>query len=250
MKKILLTSLLLLTGLTYAQDNPVASVDNPASENRVNEVLVAKNDGFLLGELDVKSKKSRPVGKDAYYFENSIPGKFFLLWSFSFKVEQVKYKTKLQVHLYKKKDFVQEVYTDEGTVTYPSFVPGDEIETKDIIVYVDPGQKGLVEVDLSSFGIVIPLDGVFVSLELVNYLDENGVAIQRPKFKRNELTTIEFHPSITDNYCGRAGIYGTDTEFWINSNKSLKADFKYSFKKEVPQKMLVAPNFGLRVGVK
>ncbi|PZR19765.1 MAG: hypothetical protein DI539_12900 [Flavobacterium psychrophilum] len=247
MKKILLTTALLVAGLTYAQDNLVANADNLTSENKV---LVAKNDSFLLGELDVKSKKSRPVGKDAYYFENDTQGKGFFLESFFFKVDQAKYRTKLQVRLYKKKDFNQEVYTDEGTVSYPSYVPGDEIKTQDIIVYVDSGQKGLVEVDLSSFDVVIPLGGVFVSLELVNYLDENGVAVQRPKFKRNELTTIEFHPSATDNYCGRAGIYGTDTEFWINSNKSLKTDYKYAFKKEVPEKMLIAPNFGLKVGIK
>lgn len=246
MKKLLLTLALLLTGLiTYSQDNLVVSADN-----LVNEVLVAKNDGFLLGELDVKSKKNRPVGKDAYYFENVTQGKGFLLESFLFKVDHAKYRTKLQVHLYKKKDFVQEVYTDEGTVSYPSYVPGDEIKTRDIIVYVDPGQNGLVEVDLLQYDVAIPVEGVFVSLELVNYLDENGVEILRPKFKTNELTTIGFHPSTTDNYCGRAGIYGTDTEFWINNNKSLKTDFKYSFKKEVPQKMLVAPNFGLKIGVK
>lgn len=254
MKTILLASTVLLGAAAYSQNNLVAADDSVAKENmlsyQLNEVVISEMKEILLGELDVKSKKSRAVGQDAYYFENSTQGKGFFLESFLFKVERAKYRTKLQVHLYKKKDFVQEVYTDGGTVSYPSFIPGDEIKTKDIVVYIDPGQKGLVEVDLLQFEVVIPVDGIFVSLELISYLDENGAIIKRSVYKEKELTTIDFHPTTNDNYCGIAMTQGSEKTFWINNNKCIKTDFKYAFKKEPSKKILVAPNFGLKVGSK
>jgi hypothetical protein len=251
MKTLLLASTVLFSAALYAQNDLSVSAENENVKTYTlsGPVFIDRPDVFL-GELDVKSKKSRPVGKDAYYFENSIPGKLFFLESFFFKVNQAKYRTKLQVHLYKKKDFLQEVYTDDGTVTYPSYIPGDEIKTEDIIIYIDPGQKGLVEVDLLQFEIVIPVDGVFVSLELISYLDESGAIIKRSKFKEKEFTTIDFHPTTNDNYCGLAMTQGSEKTFWINNNKSIKTDFKYAFKKEPSKSILVAPNFGLKVGHK
>jgi len=254
MKTLLLASTVLLGTAVYAQNTLVAVDDSVNNANlqsyQIKEVVISDMREILLGELDAKSKKSKPVGRDAYYFENKTQGNNFFLESFFFKVDRAKYRTKLQVHLYKKKNYTEEVYLETGTLTYPSFVPGDEIKTEDIIVYINPGRKGLVEVDLLQFDIVIPMDGVFVSLELISYLDESGAVIKRSKFKEKELTTIDFHPSTTDNYCGTASVYGTDDEFWINSNKRLRTDYIYAFKKEAPEKMLVAPNFGLKVGRK
>ena len=201
---------------------------------------------ILLGELDGKSGKGRGLGRDAYYFENESKGEALFLKSFLFKVNKVKYRTRAYVRFYKKKEYTEEVYLDAGTVTYPSFIPGDEIQVNDIVIYIESGQKGVIDIDLSKYDIPMPAEGLFVSLEGDGYFDDKGDKVTRLKPK--DATVIDFHPSVTDNYCGTAIVQGREDLFWINSNKRLRTDFKYAFKKEAPEKMLVAPNFGLKVG--
>lgn len=236
MKKLLLTSALFLSLCVFAQNDLVAF-----SDLSNNDISVSRAQDVMLGEYDVKSGKGRALGRDAYFFENKEKTEGVFLKSFLFKVDKANHRTKANIRFYKKKEFVQEVYLDLGTLIYPSFVPGDVIEASDIVVYIEAGQKGIVEIDLSQYNIAMPANGLFVSLEGDGYFDVDGNKIASLKSK--DLTQISFRPSVTDNYCGSATLYGQDSEFWINNNKSLKTDFKYSFKKEVPQKMLVAPNF-------
>lgn len=255
MKTLLLTSTLLLSAVTYSQDNLVAADDSVKNENmlsyQLNEVVISEMKEILLGELDAQSKKGMNIAKGskhAYFFENTVGSEGVFLKTMLFKVQKVKYKTEARIYLYKKHDYMQELYVDSGTISYPSFIPGDKIETKEIVVYLEPGQKGVIEVDLSKYDIAMPAEGLFVSLEGVGYSDTKGNEITGLKPK--EMTWIDFHPTTSDSYCGLAMTQGSEKTFWINNNKWIKADFKYAFKKEPSKKILTAPNFGLKVGRK
>jgi hypothetical protein len=255
MKNLLFASTLLLSAVTYSQDNLVAADDNVKNENmlsyQLNEVLVPDTKEILLGELDAKSKKGMNIAKGskhAYYFENTVGSEGIFLKSMLFKVQKVKYRTEVRIYLYKKHDYMQDIYVASGTISYPSFIPGDKIETKEIVVYLEPGQKGVIEVDLSKYDIAMSAEGLFVSLEGVGYSDAEGN--EMTGLKPNEMTWIDFHPTTGDNYCGLAMTQGSEKTFWINNNKWTKTDFKYAFKKEPSKKILTAPNFGLKVGSK
>jgi len=244
MKLILLTSAVLFSTGLFAQDTDVAFNSVPYAPV---STYMSSNEGIILGEFNDKSKKSQGLGKDAYYFENSI-GEGVALRSFLFKVDHAKYTTKVYVRFYEKKEYVQNLYVDNNTVSYPSYIPGNEIRTKEIIVNIEPGQKGAIEVDLSGYDIVMPQKGLFVSLELMGYFDDNGNVVT--KFKSKDLTRIDFHPTTLENYCVWAETQGKEGGFWMNRNKWTKADFEYAFKKKPSKSILVAPNFGLKIARK
>ena len=172
-------------------------------------------------------------------------GEGVVLKSFLFKVDKIKHTTKATIHLYEKKDYIQDIYVEYDTVSYPSYIPGNEIKVKDIAVIIEPGQEGTVEVDLSKYDVIMPAEGLFVSLELTGYFDKQGNIMTGLKHK--DITRLDFHPTTTDNYCGWAEVQGREGGFWMNRNKWTKADFKYAFKKEPHKGILTAPNFGLKV---
>jgi len=243
MKYILTAFGLLFSAGLFAQNPDVALNSVP---NTV-ESYSPPSDDTILGEFNEKSKKSHGLGKDAYYFENTM-GEGVALKSFLFKVDDITYNTKVYVRLYEKKEYKQDLYVENDTISYASYIPGDAISTKEIIVNIEPGQKGVVEVDLSVYDVTMPQDGLFVSLELKGYFDAKGNAVT--KLKSKNLTRIDFHPTTTENYCGWAEVQGQEGGFWMNRNKWTKADFKYSFKKEPSKSILIAPNFGLKVARK
>lgn len=243
MKLILLAAAVLFGATVSAQNQDVAL--NSAPQNLIGSYASSSQD-VLLGEFDVKSKKSQGMGKDACFFENNI-GEGVVLKSFLFKVDKAKHTAKANIRLYEKKEFIQELYVESDTVTYPSFIPGNEIPAKDIVVTIAPGQEGVVEIDLSEYNITMPAEGLFVSLELIGYFDAEGNAMTGLNPKK-DLTRIDFHPTTADNYCGWAKVQGREGGFWMNRNKWTKADFKYAFKKEPHKNILTAPNFGLKIG--
>jgi hypothetical protein len=86
---------------------------------------------------------------------------------------------------------------------------------------------------------------LFLSLEGSGYFDADGKEIEGLKGK--DLTWIDFHPTTLDNYCDWLNPVGTQSWFWVNTNKWLKQDYKEVLKSNVPAKALKAPNFGLKV---
>lgn len=251
MKTFLIASIALISALLYSQDNMVAAADDKETGTYTpDEIVLNKHGDVLLGELDARSKKGRALdanSKIAYYFENASVEYQGQLKTLYFKVQKVKYKSEAHIRLYTRKDYVQKTYppgSDMGN-SFNSFIPGDMIPTDDIVVVLQPGQKGTIEVDLSGYGIVMPSDGLFVSLESVVYFDEKGN--KATGLKPRDKTWVDFHPTTTDNFCAWINPQGTDSWFWVNSNKLIKNDFKTVFKKEPTKKILTAPNFGLKI---
>ena len=251
MKKILLAWAAILSTALYSQHDLVAGVNNnEALTYTLDEIVVSNHEDILLGELDAKSKKGRALdanSKIACYFENAFTDGKGQLKILYFKVQKVKFKTEAHIRLYTKKDYVQEIYpAGSDTVnSFNSFIPGNAIAAGDIVVTLQPGQKGIIEVDLSGYDIAMPAEGLFVSLENIHYFDADGKCITYLKPK--EKTWVDFHPTANDNYCDWINPQGTDSWFWINTNKMIKNDFKTVFKKEPSKKILTAPNFGLKV---
>lgn len=250
MKLYLLTSAVLFSAGAYAQNDLVATTDSMMSYNLKEVVVSNASPEVILGELNAKSKKGQSItatSRQAYYFENGLKDENTYLKTMLFKVQKVKHATKAYIRLYKKRDYVQDSYHPETSEksSYDSFIPGEPIATPDIVVYLEPGQKGIVEIDLSQYKIEMPAEGLFLSLEGNGYFDADGKEIEGLKGK--ELTWIDFHPTTLDNYCDWLNPIGTQSWFWVNTNKWLKQDYKEVLKSNVPAKALKAPNFGLKV---
>lgn len=249
MKPLLLTSALLFSAVLYSQDSVTTYTDSVGEKTDyyLNEIVISNMaDEVSLGEPDEKSKKMQVITSDsktAYYFENTV-GEGTYLKALMFKVGKVRHNTKARIRLYEKKSYIQEVNMKEGVKKYQSFIPGEEISSEEIEVNLKPGQKGLIEIDLLEYGITMPVEGLFVSIEGVGYYDAEGNSIANVKTK--ELTWLEFHVTTSDNFCGWINPQGTDNGFWVNINKWRKSDFEFLGTK-TPKKALIAPNFGLKV---
>lgn len=255
MKPLLIASATLLSVSLYAQDTAMANVDSANGtivNYRLNELFVSNNTpDVLLGELNSKrSKKGHTIsadGKVACYFENTTGEEGVYLKSMLFKVAKVKHKTEARIKIYKKHDYVVDSYHPKtgDKFSYATFIPGEPVTTQEIVVFIEPGQKGIIEVDLTKYGITMPKSGLFLSLEGVGYYDTDGkpVEITDPK----EMTWIDFHPTTTNNYCDWINIVGTNSYFWQNINKLLRVDYEEVFETKTPKKVLRAPNFGLKV---
>lgn len=242
MKPFLFLTLALLSAALNAQGTVSADTIKETISYRLDEIVISNmTEEAALGEPDEKSKKTQVLSPDikaAYYFENTV-GERTYLKTVMFKVGKVKHKTEVHIRLYKKQDYEQGIYADGKVKEAVTVMPGKQIDADDIVVYLEPGQKGVVEVSLLEYDIEMPKDGLFVSVEGAGYYDADGKKLQNLKVK--ELTWLEFHNTKSDNFCVWAKDRG-----WDNINRRIKNDFE-SFKKEVPKKILKAPNYGLKV---
>lgn len=252
MKNLLLASMVLSGTVAYSQAGLPAQSDNYGSKEiayTLNDVVVS-NSIIMLGDADAKSKKGRTIngdGRTAYYFGNPEKQEGLYLNSVLFKVQKVKYKTEARIRLYGKREYVQDAYHPKTGVknSYNSFIPGEQVTTDEIVVFLEPGQKGVIEIDVSQYDITMPAEGLFVSLEGVGYYDANGKSLHQLDSK--DMTWIEFHPAVDDNFCEWTHPRGSDSKFWMNVNKWLRNDYEFAFETDVPKKVLKVPNFGLKV---
>lgn len=223
-------------GYENADVKKLAITDNKVLLNaksiKLKEIVVSasKKSTPILGEFEGKRKKYISVNREnqfASYFENRDHQKL-MLKSFLFKVSKVKDKTVLRIHVYRKMEYNKIIHPDIA------------IQEKDIVKILEPGTKGVVEVNLAEYAIEMPDDGVFIGIEGLASYDKSG----NPYSDIDELTQIEAHQSESETYCVK---YKILNDVWININEWLKRDYPLTFKKEINKNMLFVPSFGLKV---
>lgn len=218
---------------------------------QLDEVVIANKkiiDTLLLGDFDEKRKGTLPLhiqNEVALFFENNFEEEV-ALQTFLFKVWRIKYKTAIRLRLYKKRIFKSYHFLPDDPKKlryyFDTIIPGDDLLGENIIIYLDPQKKEIIELDLSQYNIKIPKEGVFVSLECLGYFDEDNNPIV---LNKNKLSEIEMHTTKKDNYCAvwTTGI----VKHWVNQNQHLKIDYEYALKTEIPKSVLKEPTFGLKV---
>lgn len=208
----------------------------------LNEVTVSGlADPVTIGEIDSEKNKLLNLTQQhmaAYFFENTY-GQPVFITSFLFKADKIKYRTAVRVRMFAKHDYVQDIYVGKEKHSYDSFIPGKDLLAENIIVYLDPQKKGVIEIDLSGYNLMLPDEGAFFAVECLDYYDKAG---DRTDFV-DKPTSLEMHISETDNYCLRYNLKG----MWVNINKWIRGDYKYAFRQEVNKKALWAPSYGLKV---
>ncbi|GGB69466.1 hypothetical protein GCM10007424_06800 [Flavobacterium suaedae] len=217
---------------------------------QLDEVVITNKkviDTLLLGELKEKKKGVLPLyiqNEVAVFFKNDFE-RDVALKTFLFKTWRIKYKTAIRLRLYKKRIFktyhLSPNDPEKKKNYYNTVIPGEDLLGENIIIYLDPQKKEIIEVDFSQYNIPIPKGGVFISVECLGYYDENGNAINPDK---NKLSELEMHTTTVDNYCIK---YTNITRFWVNENQHYKIDYKYINNKEAPRNVLRSPTFGLKV---
>ncbi|MFP9112373.1 hypothetical protein ACLI1A_00395 [Flavobacterium sp. RHBU_3] len=220
----------------------------------LDEVMVSsvKLKDTLIGEYKEKKLRNTTIGDAnsciAVFFENTFD-KDVPIRSLWLKLAKIKYTTTVRVHVYSRKDYGQ-VYWDtkepKDQHSYDSFVPLKDIYEQNIIVSISPKDKKELQIDLSGYNLDLPKEGAFIGLEVLGYFDESGQAVKTTSGK--ELTWIEMHQALNDNFCQKITVGGTTWDaFWVNINKWHATDMKAMGRKLNP-KNLWTPTIGLIVG--
>lgn len=217
------------------------------------EIELSENikESIIIGDLTKNNIKKRQLAfleKVAWakYFPNQ-NSKNYTIKSILLNLFEVKYRTAIGLKFYKKK--VYETYKinykdNNKKVLTSTIIPGEEITTKNSFFYIEKNTKGIFEIDLSDLDLEIPEDGVFVSIYLLDYYDENGNEIEIKNV--NNKTKIKTNKTREENYCQKEFLLdGTE---WINVNNWFKCDELYFFKNLRPYySKFSEPTFAIKV---
>ncbi|WP_445721583.1 hypothetical protein [Flavobacterium sp.] len=136
-----------------------------SSQITLNEVVLtnySEKDLNLIGYNNLKKKFSISGGKGiecSVFIENNFKAEK-KIQSFLFRVEKKnKKRVAVRIHLYKSNSDNE---------------PAEELIKNDIIYYVDKSTKGEFEVNLSSYNLVFPKEGVFIGIEWLGIVGSSG----------------------------------------------------------------------------
>lgn len=153
-----------------------------------------------------------------------------LIKSFIFRPVKVEQRCAYRIHFYKERECP---------------APGDnDLMQRDTIFYIEKGTKGVVELDLSSFAIEMPPEGIYASIEGLGGFNTVGDEYKTPErsgFSFESFHTWEFIYYFQPDYLNGTG--------WININEMYRNDFTDFGVKKLKKKNFRAPSFGLRVFV-
>lgn len=199
----------------------------------LNEVVISGiNKIETIGYNSNKKSTFRGIDKGgigAVYIEN-IHKKTMLIKSFLFTPVNTEKRKAYRLHFYK----------PDGNAMWP----GDEILNENITGFIEARTKGAVEIDISSYAIEIPVEGIYVGIESLGICDSNGNIL--PDENKTGLSYEVFQ---TENpiYCTQPGFF--KSVGWINMTDWLIKDMKASFDAKPRKKDLVAPKFGIKISV-
>lgn len=203
----------------------------------LDEIVIGdkKDKEIILGETNrFIKRRSRPLSKDLDYglvLLNGSPEKLKLN-KLMFYIDKVKLKTAYRAYFME----VSEVLHGEG---HQHAEPGDVIYETDIL-YLNPKDKGKVEISLPDDLFLPAAKKMFVWIELIDYYNESGVVAEA---KPDERTKLKFQLSKQLNYYSR--LYDVHanmlSEFIININTWLNYDYVNTFFATPHKSSLVAP---------
>ncbi|MBF00177.1 MAG: hypothetical protein CMP77_09385 [Flavobacterium sp.] len=210
------------------------------------EVIVSSAKDTLIGEYNFKKAKSQPIGTGhqlAVFIDNPA-GRDVPLKALWLKLAKIKYTTVVRIYLCERKDYVQE-YIEAGgeTGSYESYIPAEALTAQNIITELKPENGNDAKIDLAKYELVLPKDGAFIVMEIIGHYNTLNQNVVKPAVK--DITAIEVHKAVNDNYCQRLGITNL---FWVNTNRWLRNDYEYMGSKP-PRNTFVTPTMGVVIGI-
>lgn len=203
----------------------------------LNEVVLSskKDNDVLLGETNrFVKKQSRAITEDIYFgiIHRNELNQRFEIEHVAFFTEKIFYKTAYKIHFYE----INETAPRNGN----QFAKlGDLIYSTDTL-YIDKKNKNKIDVEINSELFIKPANSIFVSIQLLSYLDENNEIVIPPK---DNLTKLKFQLSTKTNYYSKtidlvSKVMSTD---FLNINLMINYDFANKFYLKPHKSILVSP---------
>lgn len=203
----------------------------------LNEVVVnpKKNYYLLLGETNRFIKKqSRVLTKDMnfgilYKNEND---KVIEIKKITFFIEKNIFRTAYKINFFEASETIPvrgNQYVDIGNL----------IHTTDTL-YIEKKHKNIIEIDIYSELTIKPRSSIFVTIQLLNYYDENDKIIIPSKY---DLTKLKFQISNKLNYYSKTIDLFTKemSDNLMNINLMINYDFANKFFLKPHKSILVSP---------
>lgn len=208
----------------------------------LDEVVVVNNK-VILGEQTELSKKGNIFEKEllrGLRFENKTKKKL-LLEKITFYVDRVDYATKYKIKIF---NFKETPINDFGRQQL--CIEKLLIETE--ILALNPKQKGEISVNIEERGFEIGKNSIFVTFELIDYLDKNQNVIEPEKDK---LTTLKYRYSNEVDYFTTYydNITKKNLDCLQNVNAWLNYDYANVFKTKSPKKAILTPSILLHTRI-
>lgn len=172
-------------------------------------IIDSKSKHITLGLINEKKMLSigGSKGIETVIFIENLEREEKTIKSFLFNVKRKdKYLTAVRFHLYKKHE--------------NKFQPGEEIMQHDIVKLINGKTKGEISIDLSTFGLTIPVEGIFAGIELLGILDEKTGEFIDGSSKWND-TAIDYNYSVNKSITFMRDRFKSN--IWDNSER-LKKD--------------------------
>lgn len=203
----------------------------------------------LIGEYKEKRSKKQVIAIEntlAVFFENTF-GKEMPIKAVWLKLAKIKYTTAIRIHIYKRRDYVQEYWSmdDAGKTvkSYESYIPDTDIYEENIIAYIKPAGGKEAKIDLSEYNLFLPKEGAYIGFEVVGNFDAAGAPVKTTSPK--ELTWIETHNALNHNFAQKLGLTSL---FWVNINRWLLNDYTNALHSTPPHDVFQTPTVGIVVG--
>jgi hypothetical protein len=193
-----------------------------------------QNDEIILGERN-RFLKARSMGigdKDfgvAFHNDSKTTLK---LEKIAFFIDKIKYKTAYRIHCYRFNNIPIAIGHQKAELT-------DLLFSTDTL-YLFPGQKDLIEVDMKKYDFEIDADPFFITFELLSYCDANGIQLSPDIAQR---TKIRFQLSNRADYFSKMTNQITSelSKDLININAMINYDFAFRFFRKPHKSDLVTP---------
>lgn len=203
----------------------------------LNEVVVTskKDNNLIFGETNrFVKKQSRPITEELIFgvvFKNEL-NKKIKLNKIAFFTEKIIYKTAYKVNFYEVNETVPKngnQFADIGNLIFSSDT-----------LYIDKKSNDKNEIDIDSKIVLQPNQPVFVSIQLINYVDDNNNKV----LPINEYKTkLKFQLSNKTNFYSRTInlISKEMSSDFLNINLQINYDFANQFYKKPHKSILVTP---------
>ena len=203
----------------------------------LNEVVVSsiKKNSLIIGETNRFIKKqSRPITEDVYYgilHKNEL-NKEVEIKKVAFFTEKIFYKTAYKLNFF----IVNETLPNKGN-QYLNI--GNLVYSTDTL-FIDKKNKNIVELDINSYLTMKPNNSFFITIQLINYYDENDNVIKPTK---DFFTKLKFQLSNKTNYYSKTmDLYSKEMSTnLMNINLMINYDFANRFFLKPHKSILVSP---------
>ncbi len=180
------------------------------------EIIISKNKPSEFINLGfANDKKITGYGYDkgfevCVYIENN-ENKPLNIHSVVFMILKKVKKTSFRLHFYKK---------IEG-----DFEPKDEIFFDDLVLYIPSKTKGAVNIDISKYGLRIPLEGIFIGIEVLN----TGANNQSKYVNSSDVIFFECSESNDKKATMSRYIFENKKWFDFSEKNSLKSNYSKKY---------------------